>query len=63
MDNPSPEAEEFIDAVNFQMNIFVRMMTELPLFRLYKNKLSRDFTEAVDVCRIILIAITHLFQR
>ncbi len=53
MENSSLETKEFVDAINFQISTVGRMTTELPLFRLYKNKLSRDFTEAVDVCRII----------
>ena len=47
--NPSKEDQEFIDAVSTFIALVWRVLTELPLYKIYNNKLSKDFMESVKV--------------
>ena len=47
--NPSKEDQEFIDAVSTFIALVWRVMAELPLYKIYNNKLSKDFMESVKV--------------
>ena len=48
--NPTKKEEEFIAALNFVIAAIVRVAFELPLYKLYDNKFSRDFKAAYKVC-------------
>lgn len=39
---------DFIREVNTLINMFVRLSVELPLYKLYDNKLMQEFRRAVD---------------
>ena len=43
LDNHSEEYAGFVRAVVSQVEILTRLITAPPLYRLYSNKLSRDF--------------------
>ena len=58
--NPSKEDQEFIDAVSVLIGIFTRLISELPLYKLYDNKLAREFKEATKVKLILLIGSSYL---
>lgn len=45
----SEEYKEFVEAIDTLMHIFYRLLVELPLYKLYNNKLARDFIGAVEV--------------
>lgn len=45
----SQEHMDFIREVNTLINMFVRLSVELPLYKLYDNKLTQEFRRAVDV--------------
>lgn len=47
--NASKEDEEFIKAVSDIMDISVRVMYELPLYRLFETKMVKDFKHAMKV--------------
>ena len=47
--NPTPEDEEFIAAVARIFELEVELIVSLPLYKLYDNKLSRDFRAAFKV--------------
>ena len=48
--NPTEKEEEFIAAVSRFIGLVFRLSFELPLYKLYDNKLSRDFKAAYKVC-------------
>ena len=45
----SEEYSEYVKAIDTLMHIFYRLIIELPLYKLYNNKLSRDFIKATKV--------------
>ena len=47
--NKPEEKKEFIEAVGTIANMFHRLEYELPLYKLYHNKLARDFLNAAQV--------------
>jgi hypothetical protein len=47
----SEEYKEYVKAIDTLMHIFYRLVLELPLYKLYNNKLSRDFMKAVKVSK------------
>jgi len=47
--NPTDEDVQFMAAVNFLFEMITRMAVELPLYKVYNNKLSRDSKAAIDV--------------
>ena len=47
--NPSNEDIQFMAAVNVIVEAFFRIASELPMYRLYNNKLSRDLKAAFEV--------------
>lgn len=53
-DNPTEETEEFIDAVALFFSSLGRLFIEPPLFKLYKNKLYRDFSKSFKVRLTVL---------
>ena len=46
--NPE-ENKEFIEAVAVIVDMFRRLEYELPFYKLYHNRLARDFLNAVEV--------------
>ena len=47
--NPSKEDQEFIDAVSTFIALVWQVIAELSLYKIYNNKLSKDFMESVKV--------------
>jgi len=47
--NPNPEDEVFIQAVADVFDFEVRVALSLPLYKIYDNKLSRDFRAVFQV--------------
>ena len=47
--NPTPENEEFIVAVHSIFQLFSDIVVSLPLYKIYDNKVSRDFKAAAKV--------------
>ena len=47
--NPSDEDIQFIASINFVFEVFFRIATELPMYKLYNNKLSRELKTAYEV--------------
>ena len=47
--NPSKETEQFIDGVTFLFESIAKVMTEPPLYKIYPNKLYRDFKRNITV--------------
>ena len=47
--NPKQETEEFIDAVHTILDCIFRLQVDLPLYRLYPNKLYRDTKRGFSV--------------
>ena len=45
----SEEHQDFVRGMSSLTGIFFRVMMELPLYKLYDNKLSREFKSAIDV--------------
>ena len=43
------EYQEFVREVGTFIELLARIITELPLFKLYDNKLSQDFKRSVNV--------------
>ena len=55
--NPSEETDRFIDGVCLLLECIGKMSTELPLYRIYPNKLYRDTEKALSVIKIILLTL------
>lgn len=49
-DNPSEDTENFIEGVTLCFDCFGKMLVEPPLYKLYPNKLFRDFRKGITVC-------------
>ena len=49
LENPTKESEQFIEAVALFFDCLGRMIVEPPLYKLYPNKLYRDFNKALRV--------------
>ena len=47
--NPTEEIEQFIEAVSLFFDCIGRLTVEPPLYKLYPNKLYRDFNKALRV--------------
>ena len=47
--NPSDEDIQFIEAIHFIFEVFLRIATELPMYKFYDNKLSRELKTAYEV--------------
>ena len=47
--NPTDEDQEFIEAVAFFIGSIVKVMAEFPWYRIYPDKFSRDFRQALQV--------------
>ena len=47
--NPSKEDLEFVEGVSILISLFGRLVEEVPFYKLYHNKTSRDFMKAVEV--------------
>ena len=50
--NPTEEAKEFTEAIDVYTSLFYRLLAEIPFFKLYNNKLSKEFTKAAKVSLI-----------
>ena len=48
-DNPTRETEQFIEGVTLCFDCFGKMLVEPPLYKLYPNKLFRDFKKGIMV--------------
>ena len=55
--NPTEESEQFIEAVSLFFDCVGRLAVEPPLYKLYPNKLYRDFNKAVRVRQYLNIII------
>ena len=49
-DNPTRDTEEFIEAIKLLFDCFGKIMVEPPFYKLYPNKLYRDFKKGLMVC-------------
>ena len=49
LDNPTEESERFIQAVSLFFDCFSKLTMEPPLYKLYPNKIYRDFSESMKV--------------
>ena len=49
MDPKDDQFAEFLGAVDTQVDLFTRLYRELPLYKLYNNKLAKEFKEAIEV--------------
>ena len=49
LENPTEESEQFVEAVSLFLDCLGRMIVEPPLYKLYPNKLYRDFNKALRV--------------
>ena len=47
--SPSKEELDFVDGLALSTDALGRLMTESPLYKLYNNKLSRDFVKGSKV--------------
>ncbi len=50
-DNPTKDTEQFIEGVTLCFDCFGKMIVEPPFYKLYPNKLFRDFRKAVMVSK------------
>ena len=48
-DSPTKDTEQFIEGVTLCFNCFGRMLVEPPFYKLYPNKLFRDFRKGIMV--------------
>lgn len=55
--NPTEETERFIEGVTLQFDCYSRLVVDPPIYKIYHNKLYRDFRKAYKVrhtcCSII----------
>ena len=63
--NPTPEDEEFMDAVAIFIGSIVKVMAQFPWYRIYPDKFSREFRRALEVCKkytkfFFLIWVSHI---
>ena len=47
--NPTEEAKEFMKAIDVYIELFHKLSVSIPFYKVYNNKLSRDFTKAAAV--------------
>ena len=48
-DNPSEETEQFIEAIDLSFDLLIKMIFEPPLYKLYPNKVYRDWKKIIEV--------------
>ena len=56
-DNPTADTEQFIEGVTLCFDCFGKMIIEPPLYKLYPNKLYRDFKKGVMVCTLAHVCV------
>ena len=55
LDEPTEETEQFIEAVQLFFECIGKLIVEPPLYKLYPNKLYRDFNKSLKVlCMCVL---------
>lgn len=55
-DAPSDETEGFIKAIRHSFDLLLRLIYEPPLYKLYPNKLYRDWKKTGEVSFIIILS-------